>query len=191
MRTAPLLAALTLVLAGCSAAAPAPSRPSTAPVAYAATSTCAAPEAAAAQGDRVLPVLTFPCLDGGAEFALGAAPGMPTVLNLWAPWCGPCREELPLFQQLFEQAPDAVRTVGLVERDTLASSVAYADDRGLTFPSGLDEAGRLLTEEGLNGLPVTYFLTADGAVAYLQVGPIASYDELRGLLAEHLGVRVP
>jgi cytochrome c biogenesis protein CcmG, thiol:disulfide interchange protein DsbE len=47
-----------------------------------------------------------------------------------------------------------------------------------------------MTELGLNALPYTYFLDADGAIAYTQVGPVESVDQLRELVAEHLGVRL-
>ena len=47
-----------------------------------------------------------------------------------------------------------------------------------------------MAELGLNGLPYTYFLDADGAVAYTQVGPVDLLDELRALVAEHLGVQL-
>lgn len=137
-----------------------------------------------------LPDLFFPCLDGSSQLTVGGAPGRPTVLNLWAPWCGPCKDELPLFDRLYQQAGEAVTVVGLVEKDTLASSVAFAAESRLTFPSALDETGELSTALGLNGLPVTFFLRADGSIAHRQIGPITSYDELVGLVAEHLGVDV-
>jgi cytochrome c biogenesis protein CcmG/thiol:disulfide interchange protein DsbE len=46
------------------------------------------------------------------------------------------------------------------------------------------------TQLGLRGLPYTYLLDADGAVAYVQTGPVAGYDELRTLVADHLGVQL-
>lgn len=180
-----------LLLAGCAGAAPAadpsPRSAVSAPVTLHA---CPAPGPVAAGGD-VLPDLSFPCLGSGPDLALGTATGKATVLNLWAAWCGPCRAELPLFEQLYEQSVDGLSVLGLVERDTAQSSLAFAAETGLSFPSGLDEAGRLLAGQGLQGLPVTYFLRADGSVAYRQIGPVTSYDDLRGLVAEHLGVTVP
>lgn len=135
-----------------------------------------------------LPLKEFPCLTGSGELTLGIPPGRPTVVNLWAPWCGPCKEELPLFDRLYQQAGDVITVVGLVEKDTRASSVAFAAEFRLTFPSALDETGELSTALGLNGLPVTFFLRADGSIAHRQIGPITSYEELLGLVAQHLGV---
>ncbi len=151
---------------------------------------CPAADGPAGDGD-VLPELSFPCLAGSGDLTLGTAPGVPTVLNLWAPWCEPCRDELPLFDQLHTEAGEVVGVLGLVEKDTLASSLSYVSDAGLTFPSALDETGELLENQGINGLPVTFFLRADGSIAHREIGPIHSYEELRGLVAQHLGVTVP
>lgn len=188
-RLAATVLAVGLAVAGCTGEA---GSPPTDTVAAASDLPACPATGSAAAGEDTLPGLDFPCLSGVTPFPLGDAPGVPTVLNLWAPWCAPCREELPLFQELHVNAPPAaLRVLGLVERDTAASSVAYANEVGLQFPNGLDAGGDLMTEQGLNGLPATYFLRPDGQVAFRQIGPIASYADLRALVAEHLGVDVP
>lgn len=187
-RLATVILAGGLVLSACAGSA----EPDTAPTTTAVVSDlagCPAPGAVAAARDS-LPAHEFPCLGGDIPFTVGDAPGTPTVLNLWAPWCPPCRAELPLFQQLHTAAV-GLRVLGLVERDTVASGVAYAHKVGLTFPSGLDADGALMTDQGLNALPATYFLRADGSVAFRQVGPVASFADLQALVARHLGVDVP
>lgn len=138
-----------------------------------------------------LPARTFPCLAGDTALSLGGPVGRPMVLNLWASWCGPCREELPLFEQLYVDSADQLLVVGLVERDTAASSLAYAAELDLTFPSALDDTGEFLTEVGLNALPVTYFVRPDGTLAHQQLVPLTSYADLVALVDEHLDVTVP
>lgn len=134
-----------------------------------------------------LPPAGFPCLGAGRDLSLSGPLGdVPMVLNLWATWCGPCRAELPLFQELYDEAAGQLLVVGLVERDTVDSSLAYAAELDLTFPSAIDESGELMTQLGRNALPITFFVGADGVVTHEQLRPVSSYAELAGLVAEHL-----
>lgn len=143
----------------------------------------------AAQGARTMPPLQLGCPAGGT-FDLGRAPGVPTVVNLWASWCGPCREELPLLQQLAERSGDRLHVVGVISRDGAPQSAAFAEESGATFPAAFDGDGALMAQLGVNALPYTYLLDADGGIAHVQVGPVHSVDELVGLAAEHLGVQL-
>jgi thiol-disulfide isomerase/thioredoxin len=144
---------------------------------------------AAASGAEVMPALSFDC-PGGGTLDLSRAPGVPTVVNLWGSWCAPCREELPLFQELAASAGEQVRVLGVISKDGLPQAESFAADAGVTFPSALDGDGELMADLGINVLPHTYFLDADGGLAYTQVGPVTSVEELRGLVAEHLGVQL-
>jgi thiol-disulfide isomerase/thioredoxin len=144
---------------------------------------------AAASGAEVMPALSFDC-PGGGTLDLSRAPGVPTVVNLWGSWCAPCREELPLFQELVASAGEQVRVLGVISKDGLPQAESFAADAGVTFPSALDGDGELMAGLGINVLPHTYFLDADGGLAYTQVGPVTSVEELRGLVAEHLGVQL-
>ena len=142
-----------------------------------------------ATGNQVLPPLAFDCL-GGGTLNLGRAPGVPTVVNLWASWCGPCRQELPLMQQLSDAAGGQVQVIGVVSKDGVDQATSFAADAGATFPSAFDGDGELMTKIGIQGLPATYLLDADGAVVYAKIGVFASYDELRTAVADHLGVQL-
>lgn len=142
-----------------------------------------------AAGGSAVPQLAFDCL-GGGSLDLTRAPGVPTVVNLWASWCGPCREELPLMQELADAAGDRVRVVGVVSKDGEPQSESFAADAGTTFPSAFDGEGELMAQLGLNGLPFTMFLDADGTLVHSELGPVESLDELEQLVAEHLGVQL-
>jgi thiol-disulfide isomerase/thioredoxin len=136
-----------------------------------------------------LPALTFDCFTGGS-LDLGRAPGVPTVLNLWASWCPPCREELPVVQQLVTAAGDRLRVLGVVSKDGVGQATSFAQDARATFPSAYDADGALMDALRLRGLPYTYFLAADGSVAYVQVGPVDSLTDFEQLVAQHLGVQL-
>ena len=77
-----------------------------------------------------------------------------------------------------------------VSRDGVPQAGSFADDAGVTFPGAYDGDGELMTELGLNALPFTYFLDADGALVHTEVGDVASVEELRTLVAEHLEVQL-
>ncbi|GAB3354651.1 TlpA family protein disulfide reductase [Modestobacter lapidis] len=139
--------------------------------------------------DSELPAVAFDCFAGGS-LDLARAQGAPTVVNLWASWCGPCREELPVVQELADVAGDRVRVLGLVSKDGVPQSASFAADAGLTFPSAFDGDGEVMASLGLNNLPHTVFLAADGSVAHLEVGPVDSLAEFQQLVAEHLGVEL-
>jgi thiol-disulfide isomerase/thioredoxin len=142
-----------------------------------------------AQGAQLMPALAFQCA-GGGTLDLARAPGVPTVVNLWGSWCAPCRDELPLFQQVADIAGDRVRIVGVISKDGQRQAESFAADAGVTFPSALDGDGDLMADLGINVLPHTYFLDAAGGLVHTEVGPVASVDELRGLVAEYLGVQL-
>jgi thiol-disulfide isomerase/thioredoxin len=177
---------LTAALSGCTADATGPSASATT---ASVLQPCPEQVGGDATGAQRLPALSFDCL-GGGSLDLARAPGQPTVLNLWGSWCTPCREELPLMQQFADVAAGQVRVMGLISKDGRPQAESFAADAGVTFPSAFDGDGELMTELGLNGLPYTYFLDADGALVYTQVGPVTSVDELRALAAAHLGVQL-
>lgn len=191
----PAVLAAAVLLAGCAggtqAGGAAPSGPGAtgAPAPAAALVGCPEQTADPAAGGEALPDLVFDCPAGGS-LDLTRAPGVPTVVNLWGSWCAPCREELPLFEELATGAGDRVRVVGLISKDGLPQAGSFAADAGITFPSAFDGEGQLMAEFGLNALPFTMFLAADGTLVHTRLGPVASVEELRGLVADHLGVQL-
>ncbi|RZU34248.1 TlpA family protein disulfide reductase [Blastococcus saxobsidens] len=185
-----LLAGLSLLAAGCTASDGGPR--AAAPSGSAAPSPltpCPEQPATGATGAERLPALAFDC-PGGGSLDLGRAPGVPMVVNLWGSWCPPCREEMPILQRFAETAGDEVRLVGVISKDGLPQATSFAQDAGVTFPSAYDADGELMAELGINALPFTYFLDADGALVHTEAGPVASVDELRALVGEHLGVQL-
>jgi thiol-disulfide isomerase/thioredoxin len=176
-------------LAGCGSGGPDAGAAPTEPPVEDTTAPCPEQPGEPASGGEVLADVTVDCL-GGGELAFGRAQGLPTVVNLWASWCGPCREELPIVQQLADLAGDRLKVVGLVSQDPASNGRAFAADAGITMPTGVDAEGDLAIEQGLRGLPYTYLLRADGSVAHLQLRPVTSLEELEGLVAEHLGVQL-
>lgn len=134
-----------------------------------------------------LPELTLPSLGSDEPVTLADLSG-PLVVNLWATWCVPCREELPELQRYADAAAGEVGVVGVVTEDRRDAAAALAQDLGLRFPSVEDRGGRLKTALGVPGLPVTVFVDAAGVVRYVHREPGLDESTVARLVAEHLGV---
>jgi thiol-disulfide isomerase/thioredoxin len=141
-------------------------------------------------GDYVaeLPDLTLPCFTGGGPVRLAALRG-PAVINLWGSWCDPCREELPLLQELAAATAGRLRVIGVDTMDKRDSGASFAADQGVSFPTLFDPDKQLLTALGKINLPVTVFLDAEGA-RHVYAGTALDKPTLGGLVKEHTGVTV-
>jgi thiol-disulfide isomerase/thioredoxin len=155
---------------------------------------CPAPAAAApataARGDT-LPAEPLTCMDGsGTQMRLDRPLGVPMVVNLWAPWCGPCARELPAFQRLYADAAGKVLVLGVVTDADAAQSVAAAKDIPLRFPGVYDRRRVVLRALHRSALPVTVFVGADGTVRQVYKGGVLTDAMLRDLVRANLGVDV-
>jgi thiol-disulfide isomerase/thioredoxin len=166
-----------------------PAAPSTAgPMSSAAPVSSAAP-ADPATGEP-LPDITLPCFAGGQPVRL-AHLGEPTVINLWASWCAPCRTELPQVQRYAEHAAGRVQVIGVITSDpNRGGARSLIDDLGLRFPMLYDEPATLRTQVGVQALPVTLLVDAGGRVAYRYNARPLDEAALADLVDRYLGVRV-
>ena len=135
-----------------------------------------------------LPEVSLPCFTGGQSFDLRALRG-PAVVNLWASSCAPCREELPLLQELADRTAGRLHVVGVDTFDSRAAGASFAADKGVTFPTFFDPEKKLLTALGKVNLPVTVFVGADGG-RYVYAGKALDKPTLGGLVRAHSGVTV-
>lgn len=128
-----------------------------------------------------LPSLRLPCLAERGHIDVSRLGGKPTLVNLWATWCGPCREEMPLLQAGYEKAGGRVQFVGIDTRDDPESAADYLPEVGVTYPQLVDPDGQLLQHSRIPGLPVTLLLDEDGVEVARHVGPLTR-EELADLL---------
>ncbi len=138
------------------------------------------PSAPFASGQS-LPAISAQLTDG-SRFELDGAPGEVLVLNFWASYCGPCREEAPLLRALHERG---VRVVGLsVEAFEPARVQEIATRLGMSYPVGLSNA-ELSQRLSLRSVPTTYVIAKDGAIVLPRVGAV-SERELEDAVASAL-----
>ncbi|GAB3654370.1 hypothetical protein GCM10027596_06100 [Nocardioides korecus] len=173
-------AALALVgLAGCGGGSGATSGAAPAPTAAASAGISPTP----------LPDLTFPALSGSGELRLRDLKG-PAVLNVWASWCGPCREELPRYAAFAKAYAGKVDVVGLDFQDTQPQAARdLLRSSGVTYPSYRDADGQILRLTRSRGIPQVVLVDAQGRAVFAQGMVIRSTQQLEDLVATHLGVR--
>jgi thiol-disulfide isomerase/thioredoxin len=142
-----------------------------------------------APASKGLPQLSLPCLDGAGDVDLAALRG-PLVVNVWASWCPPCREELPALAEVARSAGDQVGFLGVDVVDDATAATALMQQLKLPYPSVFDVQGATRGPLRWIGPPVTYFVAADGRIAGEHRGQVTSAAALRALIEKYLGVSV-
>jgi cytochrome c biogenesis protein CcmG, thiol:disulfide interchange protein DsbE len=104
--------------------------------------------------------------------ALAELRGTPVVVNVWASWCGPCREEAPLLASANRTYGDRVQFLGVDILDERGSARAFMRECGWTYPSVYDPSGAIRDGLGLLGQPVTLFYDASGELVTTWTGPL-------------------
>jgi cytochrome c biogenesis protein CcmG/thiol:disulfide interchange protein DsbE len=129
------------------------------------------------------------CLDGSGAITLEALRG-PAIVNVWGSWCGPCQEEIPLFVDFYERAKGKVTLLGIdVEEAQINDGRHFVETRGINWPNLYDPDGRTASIIG-PGVPVTYFVDAEGKTLYTKIGVIRSVKELEQLTQKYLGISI-
>lgn len=129
------------------------------------------------------------CLDGGEGVQLNALRG-PMIINVWGSWCGPCKEEMPIFRSFYDKAAGKLQLIGVdVEEASIEDGRLFVQRHGMTWPNLFDSDGRSRGYFGM-GVPVTWFIAADGSVVYKKIGALKNEIELITLTSKYLGVKL-
>lgn len=130
-------------------------------------------------GTPTAPIFSLERLDGGGELSLSAFRGKTVVLNFWASYCGPCRDETPLLQKSWQRwRSKDVMFVGVDLWDFRGDALAFMRRYGVTYPNVHDGKGSTIGRYGVTGYPETYLIDGSGRVRYRIAGPIRTAEEL-------------
>ena len=127
---------------------------------------------------------------GGETLKLRAQRGKPVLVNFWATWCGPCREEMPAMERLYLKHRDRGFVLLAVSVDSDATLVRpFLDKLKLTFPVTLDTKMDLANVYGVRALPASFLIDRNGYLTALALGPRpwdnrAAHALVEGMLAQ-------
>ncbi len=96
--------------------------------------------------------------------------GKAVIVNVWASWCAPCRTETPLLERAWRANSDRVTILGVASKDVSASSKAFIEEFGVTFPNIFDGTGEIRSRLGLRGFPTTYVFDVTGTLRTTIIG---------------------
>jgi len=110
---------------------------------------------------------------GGKNFQFSEHKGKPVLINFFASWCLPCREEMPVLEQIArEYQTKGVVFLGIAVDDTQEKMNDFIKRYNVTFPVGLDKTAEIQKSFGLYGIPTTYFIDKQGVINYFHSGVV-------------------
>ena len=118
----------------------------------------------------------------GGSVSLSEMRGKVVLVDFWASWCPPCRQEAAALEEVYrEYAGPEVEFIGVNIWDLEDNANTYVKDFGLTYPSGVDTDGVIAIDYGVRGIPEKFFIGRDGVIRQKFVGPMSA-DTLRQTL---------
>ncbi len=99
----------------------------------------------------------------GETITLSKLKGKPVVINFWASWCGPCREEAPALEKVWRKYKNKIFFIGLDYKDRKSDALAFIKEFDITYPNGPDE-DNIANDYRLTGVPETFVINTDGYI---------------------------
>jgi cytochrome c biogenesis protein CcmG, thiol:disulfide interchange protein DsbE len=129
-------------------------------------------EGTLAVGDPI-PETTLPALDREQTGSVADHRGRWVLVNLWASWCGPCREEAPAIERFYrEHRGDNFEVLGIDTQETAESGLEFVDEFGLSYAQLHDGDGGYADELKTSGVPENFLVNPEGELALVQPGPV-------------------
>jgi cytochrome c biogenesis protein CcmG/thiol:disulfide interchange protein DsbE len=125
------------------------------------------------------PLFTLPRLGSDSELSLASLRGKAVVLNFWASWCGPCKDEAPMLESAWKRYRDkGVVVLGVDAQDFDVDAERFVDRAGITYPVVRDKHGSTLGHYGVTGFPETWFVDRQGRLVGEHVSGPLTQEEL-------------
>jgi len=136
------------------------------------------------------PAFDLERLDAPGRLRLADLSGKVVVVNFFASWCVPCKEEAPVLIRVWERYRTSdVAFVGIVYQDEPEAARDFHDRMGQTWPIGMDDAGRTALGFGVFGIPETFFVDPAGVIRGRHIGPIDEDTLVRAIEELRPGTR--
>lgn len=119
----------------------------------------------------------------GETISLESLRGKGVVLNFWASWCDPCRDEAALLESTWQREKDnGIMFIGLDYFDQEPAAKAYLAEFNITYPNGPDLQSKAARRYAIKGVPETFFIDPEGKVAKVVIGPITGQAQMDAYL---------
>jgi cytochrome c biogenesis protein CcmG/thiol:disulfide interchange protein DsbE len=130
----------------------------------------------------IAPVFELDRLGGGGTIDLAKYSGRPVILNFWASWCGPCKDEAGPLEHSWERwSKRGVVVVGIDTRDSVDAAQAFIQGHDVTYPIAKDVSGQTADSYSVTGMPQTFVISRDGRIVSRTIGPITE-AKINGVL---------
>lgn len=136
------------------------------------------------------PAIEQATINGGDPFSLAAQSGKVVIVNFWASWCDPCRNEMPMMQDTVNANPDGLAIVGIdIKNDTEYAAQRFLETNSVSYPVVRDESDGTTTHGPIGiaygigtNYPTTVFISPTGQIAAFHIGEL-NQEQLNELIA--------
>lgn len=139
-----------------------------------------------ASESNALPNITVDCLDGSEKVDLAKLRG-PLLIAVWASWCVPCSEEMPIMDAFHMKHSDTIDVLGYALMDS-DQAVQALENWGVAITSVQDQDGVFRADLGISAPPTTLFVNENGSIVYRHFGALTSVEQIESLVTQHLQV---